>query len=382
VFGFLISCVLSARNIAAAAGGVDRFTTAGTLAAVEKSADWQLASPTRHKPTGWVMGAFYTGLLAVADVSASPRFHEAMVRIGDGNEWNLGPATRYNADEHCVGQSYAQLCLDALADPALAAQYAPSRRQRWLAPMRETFDYVLANPLDDNLDFDKKRNPNRTDRWSWCDALYMAPPGWLRLWKITADQRYLDFMVKKWWVTSDFLYDKNEHLYFRDSTYFPPKAEANGKKIFWSRGNGWVMGGLARVLRYFPDDHPARPRFEKQFRDMAAKVITCQQSDGFWRASLLDPASFPSKEASGTGFFTYALAWGINNGLLDRATYEPHVAKGWAALLSCQESSGRITHVQSIAGSPKAFKDDVSEPYGVGAFLLAGCEVYKLIQKN
>jgi unsaturated rhamnogalacturonyl hydrolase len=49
-------------------------------------------------------------------------------------------------------------------------------------------------------------------------------------------------------------------------------------------------------------------------------------------ASLLAPERYPIKETSGSGFYTYALAWGVNQGLLDRAQYEPAVRQAWAAL--------------------------------------------------
>lgn len=205
----------------------------------------------------------------------------------------------------------------------------------------------------------------------------MAPPAWIRLWAATGDQRYLDFAVTNGWRTSAYLYDPTEHLYYRDSTYFTQR-EANGAKVFWSRGNGWVMGGLVRVLQYLPQDHPSRGRFETQFKEMAAKVLTCQQPDGLWRASLLDPASFPLQETSGSGFYTYALAWGINTGRLDRATSAPAVRQAWSALVGCVASDGQLTHVQPIGADPKKFPADATEVYGVGAFLLAGSEVYRL----
>ena len=183
--------------------------------------------------------------------------------------------------------------------------------------------------------------------------------------------------MKEWWRTSDYLYDNAEHLYFRDSSYFK-KTEANGKKVFWGRGNGWVMGGLVRTLQYLPVNHPDRPRFEKQFKEMSAKILTCQQPDGLWRASLLDPDSYPLKETSGSGFYTYALAWGVNQGLLDSSKYKPAVSKAWAALVACVDADGKLTHVQPIGADPKKFDEGATEVYGVGAFLLAGSEVYKL----
>ena len=138
------------------------------------------------------------------------------------------------------------------------------------------------------------------------------------------------------------------------------------------------MAGLVRTLQYLPMNHPDRPRFEQLFKDMAAKILTCQQPDGLWRASLLDPESYPLKETSGSGFYTYALAWGVNQGLLDRATFEPAVRKAWAALVSCIDADGKLTHVQPVGADPKKFAEDSTEVYGVGAFLLAGSEIYRM----
>jgi unsaturated rhamnogalacturonyl hydrolase len=338
------------------------------LALMERAADWQLAHMSNvasgeRAADDWIKGAFYTGAMALAAESKSPRFHDAMMRMGEGNQWR--PAKRpYHADDQVVTQTYLEL-------------YLQHHDPKMLAPTKERFDWILANRATTPLDFDMKKNPKSQERWSWCDALFMAPPAWVRLWKATGDRRYLDFAVEEWWVTSDYLYDKEEHLYYRDSSLFE-KREPNGKKIFWSRGNGWVMAGLARVLELLPADHPARPRFEQQFREMADKILTLQQPDGFWRASLLAPEHYPMQETSGTGFYTYALAWGINHGLLPRARFESGVRRGWQALASCVNADGKLTHVQPVGFTPVTFDADHSEPFGVGAFLLAGSEVNKL----
>jgi rhamnogalacturonyl hydrolase YesR len=139
------------------------------------------------------------------------------------------------------------------------------------------------------------------------------------------------------------------------------------------------MGGLVRILKELPKDYPVRPFYEQLFKDMAAKVISIQQADGLWRASLLDPDSYPGGEVSGSGFFCYALAWGINNKLLDKSTYKPVVEKAWIALNGCVNDEGRIGWVQPIGADPrKNFTADSWEVYGTGAFLLAGSEVIKL----
>ncbi len=329
------------------------------LAVMKKVADWQLTQPSKHAPDDWTFAALYTGIMALGQISDDPKYHDAMTAMGEKQHWQ--PARRiYDADDHCVCQTYLELYLQH-RDPAM------------LGPTKERFDQILAHPNTNDLHFVK----NARNRWTWCDALFMGPPAWLRLYAATGDKKYLDFMDREWWATSDYLYDKTEHLYFRDSTYFD-KREANGKKIFWSRGNGWVLAGLARVLQVIPPEYPHRKLYQEQYRQMAARIVALQQDDGLWRASLLDPASYPLKETSGSGFYTFALAWGINRGLLDRATYEPAVCKAWKALVQCVTPDGKLEHVQPIGADPKRFDPTHSDVYGVGAFLLAGSEIYRL----
>lgn len=338
----------------------DEISPAAVLTVMERVADWQLANPSTHPATDWTQGAGDAGMMALAGISGNRKYRDAMVQMADQNEWRPGPRV-YHADDHCVGQTYAEL-------------YFQLREPRMIAPLKVCFDAILANPHDGILQF---KTPGNQDRWSWCDALFMAPPAWIRLYAATGDARYLDLAVAHWWRTSDYLYDKTEHLYYRDSTYFK-LLEANGKNVFWGRGNGWVMGGLVRMLQYLPANHPARPRFLQQFKDMSAKILACQQADGLWRASLLDPASYPLKETSASGFFTYALAWGVNQGLLERATYGAAVRKAWRPLVACIQPDGKLTHVQPIGADPKRFDENATEVYGVGALLLAGTEIYRM----
>ena len=139
------------------------------------------------------------------------------------------------------------------------------------------------------------------------------------------------------------------------------------------------MGGLVRILQELPKNYPARPFYEGLFKEISSRIITLQQEDGLWRASLLDPASYPGGEVSGSGFFCYALAWGINNRLLDEKSYLPAVKKAWIALNRCVNEEGRVGWVQPIGADPrKNFDENSWEVYGTGAFLLAGSEVIKL----
>ena len=337
-------------------------TPQSVLNIMQRVGDWQLANEATDRPTGWIQGVGDVGMMALAGISGDPKYRDAMLAKGETNGWVLPQyqGRKYHADDQCYGQVCAEL-------------YFLYRENRMIAPMREHFDWILANPAPPQ----RRDAQLGDDQWNWCDALFMAPPAWLRLYAVTDDTRYMDFAVTNFWRTTDYLYSTNDSLYFRDSTFFN-KTETNGAKVFWSRGNGWVVGALVRTLQYLPMNHPDRPRFEQLFKDMAAKILSLQQPDGLWRASLLDPQDYPTPEASGSALFTYGLAWGVNQGLLDRATYEPAVRKAWTALVGCVNDDGRLTHVQPAGDHPIQFSADATSPYGGGVFLLAGSEVYRM----
>jgi rhamnogalacturonyl hydrolase YesR len=341
-----------------------------TLGIMTRVGNWQLENPAKHNPRDWTHGALYAGYMALNGLVADTRYGDAVFAVGKSAGWKNWGRT-FHADDYAVGQSYAELYL-LYRDPDI------------IAPTKKQFEFIMSNPLD--IHVGEIRSGRRTDdvdntvmRWWWCDALFMGPPVFAKMYDLTDDTKYLDFMIKEWKATSEFLFDKEEHLYYRDKNFFPDKKkEANDKKIFWSRGNGWVMGGLVRVLQVLPDNHPERPFFVEQYQQMSRKIIAIQPADGAWRSSLLDPDSYPNPEASGTGFFTYALAWGINQGLLTKEEAEPAMRRAWAKLCSFVTPEGKLTHVQPIGADPKTFPVDATEVYGVGAFLMAGSEIYRM----
>jgi rhamnogalacturonyl hydrolase YesR len=167
------------------------------------------------------------------------------------------------------------------------------------------------------------------------------------------------------------------HLYSRDATFIP-KTEKNGQKVFWGRGEGWVLGGLARTLQYLPKDDPARAKYVSQLKGMSAALAKLQRPDGLWGAGLLDPKAYDQPEISGSALITFGMAWGVNEGILDRKVYMPVIAKAWAGMLQHVYADGRLGDIQQTGSEPAAFKPSASYTYGVGGFLLAGSEIRKM----
>ncbi len=324
-------------------------------------AKWQLANP-KHELFDWTNGAFYAGVFTAYETTKSKDLWNAMVEMGEKNKW--GPGKRFDhADDIVINQTYLDM-------------YRITKDKKMLQP---TIDVVA------RIKTEKGREVERHGIiWWWCDALFMAPPTLAKLASITGDKSYLELNDKYFQETYDRLYDKQEMLYARDASYLidakgEGKREANGKKIFWSRGNGWVAGGLVRLLEELPKDHPRRAFYVTQYKQMMERVAGLQQPDGLWRSSLLDPEAYPGGESSGTGFYTYAMAWGVRNKMLDKKKYLPVVRKAWIGLSTLVHPDGKVGWTQPIGADPRRnFNADSWEVYGAGAYLLAGSEIVKL----
>lgn len=333
---------------------------AEVVSLMRRVADWQLANPSQADPRGWEIAPLYLGMLALHRVSGDERYRDAIVKQGEANGWQPGKRL-YHADDHAVMQAYLELHRE-LPDP------------RMIAPTRDRLEQILAQPATVPFRWNAR---DSQQRWDWCDALFMAPVSWLLMWEASGDRRYLDFMNREWWATTEHLYSPKQGWYFRDES-FMDQREPNGQQVHWSRGNGWVIAGLARVLDLFPRDHADRARYERLYREMAQAALAAQQSDGMWRAGLLDTTTHTAREATGTAFMTYALAWGVNRGMLARDQVEPAVLRGWNALRASVQPNGKLVDCQPVGDAPLGFDPSHTEPFGVGAFLLAGSEVHRL----
>ena len=330
-------------------------THTAVRAAVKKVADWQLQRQALFNRE-WTYAALYDGLLAASKTTGDPRYRNAVAAVGERYDWKLLDERFPHADDMALGQAYLDLYI-LKPDPAR------------IAGTQRILDQLVARPDD----------PAKL-LWWWCDALFMAPPVLARMSAITADPRYLATMDREWGLTSASLYDPTEHLFFRDSRYFT-RQEANGQKLFWARGNGWVMGAFVKVLQAMPKNDPRRAKYIAQYRQMANRIATLQGKDGQWRSGLLDPGAYDLPEVSGSSFFTYSLAWGINQGILPRAKFEPVARSAWAGMLTHIYADGRLGSIQPIDGQPGKFKPSASYVYGVGGFLLAASEVDALASK-
>lgn len=344
------------------------FTKSEVKQSMRRVADWQIGHYNRtvYGDLNWVNATFYLGLARWAEIAERDDqdefYYKWLTRLGRRNYWQVD-YRMYHADDICIAQLYLYL-------------YEKYRQKDMIVPTLARAEWVIANPSSGSFQLNYG-DATTLERWTWCDALFMAPPVYLKLYNITGDKKFIRFMDKEYKATYDFLFDKEENLFYRDHRYFDMK-ESNGTKVFWGRGNGWVLGGLVEMLRELPAKSKYRPFYQELFQKLSYRIANLQSSDGFWRASLLDPDAYPSPETSCSGFFIYALAYGINEGLLPEEKFLPIVEKGWKALLSAVEEDGKLGYVQPIGADPKKVTRNMTELYGPGAFLLAGTEMYRM----
>ena len=327
---------------------------ASIQSAMRKVAQWQDVRIVDMPSQDWTFATLYVGMLSASATLKDDRYRDTVLKVAEHYHWALGPR-KAHADDQAIGQAYLWL-------------YGQKKQAERITPLTVQFDELMQSADD----------PAKPVWW-WCDALFMAPPVWAGLAATKHDARYLAYMDHEWRVTSKLLWDAQEQLFFRDNTYFD-KHEKNGRKVFWSRGNGWVMGGLVRVLDSLPIDDPRRPFYVDKLQRMAAAVAKLQGADGLWRPGLLDAEDYPYPEVSGSAFFVYAMAWGINHRLLDSKRYLPVVKQGWKGLVDHVYADGRLGCIQPIGAAPGAYTPGASYVFGTGAFLLAGSEVDRLAE--
>jgi unsaturated rhamnogalacturonyl hydrolase len=319
----------------------------------------------RERPSNiWTRGVYYEGLMELYRIYPKKEYYDYTYSWSEFHKWGMrnGNTTR-NADDHCCGQAYVELY-----------KMAPDAEK--IRNIKTSIDMLLATPQNDD--------------WWWIDALHMAMPIFAELGVMTGDNAYYEKMFQMYNYSKTKhgtvgLYNPKDGLWWRDKDFVPPYKEPNGEDCYWSRGNGWVISALARVLTIMPKDAPHRKEYLTMLQTMSKALVPIQRADGFWNASLHDPNNYGGKEATGTALFVYSMAWGINNGVLDRKVYLPVVLKGWNALVTeSLQPNGFLGYVQGTGKEPKDGQPvTVSsmpdfEDYGLGCFLLAGAEVYRL----
>lgn len=319
----------------------------------------------RERPSNiWTRGVYYEGLMALHQIYPKAEYYDYAVAWGEAHKWGMrnGNTTR-NADDQCCGQTYLDL-------------YEMDPQPERLRNIKTCMDMLVNTPQNDD--------------WDWIDAIQMGMPVLAKLGVMYCDNRYFEKMYDMYHYTKhkhgeNGLWNAEDGLWWRDADFDPPYKEPNGEDCYWSRGNGWVVAALVRVLDLIPENAPHRKEYIDDLKTMCEALVKVQREDGFWNVSLHDPTNFGGKETSGTALFIYGMAYGINNGILKKDDYYPVIAKAWNAMVKdAVHKNGFLGYLQGTGKEPKDGQpvtyDSMPdfEDYGLGCFLLAGSELYKI----
>ena len=312
----------------------------------------------------WTRAVYYEGLMALYSIDKKKEFYDYAVDWGTKHNWGLrdGIKTR-NGDNQACGQTYIDL-------------YLIDKKEERIKDIKASMDLMVAS--------------EKKDDWWWIDALQMGMPVFTKLGVIYNDTNYFHKMYEMYAYTKYVhggkgLYNAADKLWWRDKDFVPPYTAPNGQDCYWSRGNGWVVAALVRTLKDLPKTDPHYNEYLQDYKDMCKALLPLQRKDGTWNVSLEDSTHFGGKEITGTSLFVYGFAWGINNKILDKKTYLSAIVKAWNEMSkNAVHKDGFLGFVQGTGKEPKDSQpvgyDKVPdfEDFGLGCFLLAGSEVYKL----
>jgi rhamnogalacturonyl hydrolase YesR len=337
----------------------DPFSRPAIAAVMRRADQWQLAHlRPAIGPRDWIRATWYTGVMAAYLATGDRAYLDQATGWAEAQGWRPG-TERAGANVLTCSQTYLELY--------------------FLHPDRSRIQ-----PTIDWLNSGRPNTPTGATVWyldgqRYADSLYVGAPPLAMLAKATGDRRYLAWMNAFFWDVTRELFDGQEGLFYRDRTYIGQRTP-NGKKVFWSRGNGWVFASLPRILDNLAADDPERTRYETLFRTMAAALVRRQPDSGLWPPNLDDPKDLPMPESSGTGFFCYGLAWGVRRGLLESGRYLPAARRSWAGLVAVVTPEGMVQWGQSVDSHPGAVQPGDTDEYVTGTFLLAGSGMFLLAQ--
>lgn len=315
----------------------------------------------------WTRAVYYEGLMALNAIDPQDRYIDYTDRWAAFHKWTPrdGTGTR-DADNQCCSQTYLE-------------RFVMTGDSAMLRPTRENLQGQMAE--------------GKLGYWTWIDAIQMAMPVYAQMYKITGDGAYLDHAVAMYrWSRNECgggLFNEEDGLWWRDADFVPPYKEKDGNQCYWSRGNGWVLAALVRVMDQMKPRGKAYKELKKDFMAMCGALAECQREDGFWNVSLASPATYGGKETSGTALFLYGISWGLRKGYLKEKAFRPVADKAWQAMKAeALHRDGFLGYVQGTGKEPKDGQpvtyDKVPdfEDFGLGCFLLGATEYYKLLGED
>lgn len=337
--------------------------------------------------TSYEWGVTYTGMLEASAATGDKRYAQYTIDrvnfLGDVvrhyksllvKNPGMAPPVRSVMDPHALDDAGA-LCASMIKAIRAGANAGLVR------PMADHFVNYIMNKEFRLTDGTLARNrplPNTL----WLDDLYMSLPALSQMGVLTGDSKYFDEVVRQYKLFAGRMFNDNNNLYMhgwvQDMEPHP--------QFHWARANGWAMMTKVEILDALPLSHPGRAEVMEMLKKHAGGLARLQDKTGFWHQLLDKKDSY--LETSATAIYAYCIARAINKGWLDPKAYGPMAILAWNAAASKVTTEGQVegTCVGTGMGFDPAFyyyrPVNNFAAHGYGPVLLAGAEIYRLLQKH
>ncbi len=327
----------------------------------------------------WTRAVYYEGLMALNDIDPQQRYLDYTDSWANFHKWTpRNGITTCDADDQCCAQTYLM-------------RYVQVGDEQMLTAARQNLDHQMVTPNEKRSTKVKtpSTQPSLYGWWTWIDAIQMAMPLYMQMYKLTGEAKYRDHAMQMYrWSRNECgggLFNTKDGLWWRDADYVPPYKEPDGQQCYWSRGNGWVYAALVRCMDQMSSKEKAYKELKKDFMLMSKGLLSCQREDGYWNPSLVS-TNYAMPETSGTALFLYGICWGMRHGYLKAKVYRPVADRAWKALEAAIHPNGFIGWMQGTgkdpsAGQPLSYtRIPDFEDYGTGCILLGAVEYYKILK--
>lgn len=175
----------------------------------------------------------------------------------------------------------------------------------------------------------------------WVDSvmMYGVFSGWYG--STAGDATIYDFASRQPALFAKYLQDPQDKLFYhcywtrRQHTY--PK-----RKIFWGRGNGWVIAGLPLAIDHFARDSEERQDAVRILRETSEALLPYQREDGFYETVFNRPGKTYA-ESSATALIASGWMQGVADGYLDERFLEPGLKAFRAVVESLETRDGLLS---------------------------------------
>jgi len=224
----------------------------------------------------------------------------------------------------------------------------------------------------------------------WVDSVMMY--GVFTSWYGTSakDEEMYDFARRQPELFAQYLQDPDDKLFYH-SYWTKFGCTYPRQKLFWGRGNGWVIAGFPLVLENLAKDSEERKQAINIFQETSAALLPYQREDGFYE-TVFNKVGKTYKESSATALIASGWLQGVNEGYLDEKFKEPGL-KAFEAVINCLEYKDGLLSMPLISAPTiptplmpyLAYKYTPKHSdwqYGLASLIFAGINYQALMSKD